>query len=552
MAIKAIRDDLLAGIKEGSIREKLRDFQYKNMLITIVHDPKRISMTCWNALITLANNKKDPTLLDFLSKKESQVKGIILDEANKIFGDYNNVETQHKKHGYTVHRTTDEMKKASGYAGGKQMSAPGGKHVLIGPRMIGGADGDEASPFEGSSMGISCQYAGSLNKRERDAMDKRMYMFLAKNVSKRISMTSMTKFQSDYGAASQIVNYDMGTGAPGRKNNLGKLHGPTASKYEGKKTAFKEDTSVHLVGVTERLKELFLDPSLLKNMEKNTQYHTAITDFVQAMDVHFVINQEKISEIVKNQKEIEILMSLGDVSTKANVKGSMQSEMTHADKANVQKILKLISKNLISSNSDPDYKASTSFVQDYQRIVPGQVIANMLKKDGTPDMRFKANKKLIAESRKKSKKKTKTEANQHLKGKSKRRIIKAPGVTAKKAKKSPGIMGVGVAGATTSPVALKELIQAQLAERLLSNMVAPALQNRTGRFRRSAQVQNVMVGPRGGTEVQYTYMQDPYSTFEPGGKMGSTDRDPRKLIGGTIREIATELTGNKFIRTRSL
>ena len=83
-------------------------------------------------------------------------------------------------------------------------------------------------------------------------------------------------------------------------------------------------------------------------------------------------------------------------------------------------------------------------------------------------------------------------------------------------------------------------------------MVAPALQNRTGRFRRSAQVENVMVGPRGGTEVQYTYMKDPYSTFEPGGKMGSTDRDPRRLIGGTIREIATELTGNKFIRTRSL
>ena len=113
-------------------------------------------------------------------------------------------------------------------------------------------------------------------------------------------------------------------------------------------------------------------------------------------------------------------------------------------------------------------------------------------------------------------------------------------------------MGVGVTGATTSPVALKELIQAQLSERLLDNMKLPALRNRTGRFRRSAQVQNVMVGPRGGTEVQYTYMKDPYSTFEPGGEMGSTDRDPRRLIGGTIREIAVELTGNKFIRTRSL
>lgn len=551
MAIKAIRDDLLAGIKSGNIMDKLRDFQYKNMLVTIVHDPKRIGLTCWNALVTLANNKKDPSLLDFLSAKEGPVKRIILNEAEKIFGDYNNVVKQHQKHGYTVHRTTAQMKKASGYAGGKKMSA-GGKHVLIGNRIIGGKDGEEVSPFQGSTLGITCQYAGSLDKRERDAMDKRMNLFLAKNVSKRISMTTMTKFKSDAGAADQIVNYDLGKPGPGTKNNLGKLHGPTASKYEGKKTAFNEDTSVPLVGVTERLKELFLDPALLKNMAKNTQYHTAITDFIQAMDIDFSINQTKISEIVKNQREIEIFMSLGDVSTKASVAGSMQSEMNHADKANVVKVLNLISNNLLANNSDPEYRASTSFVQDYQRIVPGQVIANMIKKDGTPDMRFKANKKLITESRKKSTKKTKAKTKQNLKGKSNRRIIKAGVVTAKKARKSSGIMGVGVAGATTSPIALKELIQAQLAERVLDNMGTPALVNRTGRLRRSAQVQNVMVGPRGGTEVQYTYMKDPYATFEPGGDMGSRDRDPRKLIGGTIREIAMELTGNKFIRTRSL
>ena len=107
-----------------------------------------------------------------------------------------------------------------------------------------------------------------------------------------------------------------------------------------------------------------------------------------------------------------------------------------------------------------------------------------------------------------------------------------------------------VAGATTSPVALKELIQAQLAERLLDNMKLPALRNRTGRFRRSAQVQNVMVGPRGGTEVQYTYMKDPYSTFEPGGNMGSTDRDPRRLIDKSIREAAAHLALGRFYTRR--
>ena len=83
-------------------------------------------------------------------------------------------------------------------------------------------------------------------------------------------------------------------------------------------------------------------------------------------------------------------------------------------------------------------------------------------------------------------------------------------------------------------------------------MGPPALTNRTGRFRRSAQVTNVLVGPRGGVEAEYTYMKDPYATFEPGGRMGSTYRDPRKIIGESVREIASKLTGNKFIKVRRI
>ena len=103
-----------------------------------------------------------------------------------------------------------------------------------------------------------------------------------------------------------------------------------------------------------------------------------------------------------------------------------------------------------------------------------------------------------------------------------------------------------------SPLALKELINAALPEEILDRMGPPALTNRTGRFRRSAQVTNVLVGPRGGVEAEYTYMKDPYATFEPGGRMGSTYRDPRKIIGESVREIASKLTGNKFIKVRRI
>jgi len=101
-------------------------------------------------------------------------------------------------------------------------------------------------------------------------------------------------------------------------------------------------------------------------------------------------------------------------------------------------------------------------------------------------------------------------------------------------------------------VGLKEILNQQLPEKLLANMGSPALNNQTGRFRHSANVTNIVVGPRGGTEIQYTYRKDPYKMYEPGGERGSTARDPRRLIGGTIREMASEIMKNKFIKIRSV
>lgn len=101
-----------------------------------------------------------------------------------------------------------------------------------------------------------------------------------------------------------------------------------------------------------------------------------------------------------------------------------------------------------------------------------------------------------------------------------------------------------------SAVSLIEILNAALPEEILSRMQAPALVNRTGRFRNSAKVTNIIVGARGGTSIEYTYMKNPYQTFEPGGKQGSTYRDPRRIIGQSIRELAKEIIGKKFVKTR--
>ncbi len=104
-----------------------------------------------------------------------------------------------------------------------------------------------------------------------------------------------------------------------------------------------------------------------------------------------------------------------------------------------------------------------------------------------------------------------------------------------------------------SPIALKSLLQRALPAEIAKKMTGPpTLHYRTGRFAQSAEIQNI--APMGkSVEISYDYMQAPYSVFEPGSgsPLASIKRDPRQLIGGTIRELAQSLMGNRFlIRTK--
>lgn len=124
---------------------------------------------------------------------------------------------------------------------------------------------------------------------------------------------------------------------------------------------------------------------------------------------------------------------------------------------------------------------------------------------------------------------------------------KTPKVTRKRGRPSKQNQALG-----GNAIALKELINQQLPSRILPKMQSPALVNRTGRFRHSAEVTNVVIGPRGGTQINYTYQRNPYEVFEPGSgsPLANQYRDPRKIIGGTIREIAQQIMQKKFITVR--
>ena len=81
-------------------------------------------------------------------------------------------------------------------------------------------------------------------------------------------------------------------------------------------------------------------------------------------------------------------------------------------------------------------------------------------------------------------------------------------------------------------------------------MDAPALENRTGRFASSVRAMNVVTTPKGFQSVGYTYDKSPYQTFEMGYAQGSPERDPRKLIDKSIREIAAEYALGKLYTRR--
>ena len=153
--------------------------------------------------------------------------------------------------------------------------------------------------------------------------------------------------------------------------------------------------------------------------------------------------------------------------------------------------------------------------------------------------------------------------NKKTKGKKKITITKSKGIKkikAPKISKEALVVGAKTGRSKTipkmtqmsarNPLALANMLNKALPKAVAEKMVSPALVYRTGRFANSAEITNVTVGPRGGTFIDYTYQLDPYQTFEPGFQQGSTNRDPRRLIGGTIRGLAQTIMNKRFVNVR--
>lgn len=108
-----------------------------------------------------------------------------------------------------------------------------------------------------------------------------------------------------------------------------------------------------------------------------------------------------------------------------------------------------------------------------------------------------------------------------------------------------------VRGQFYSLASLQRLLDANLTQKIKENMGdgtrRDVLNLRSGRFAESARVERLSESREGMITAFYTYMKNPYQTFEPGFKQGSpSSRNPRLLISKSIREIAATQVANRM------
>ena len=133
-----------------------------------------------------------------------------------------------------------------------------------------------------------------------------------------------------------------------------------------------------------------------------------------------------------------------------------------------------------------------------------------------------------------------------LKNKIKQQPSKESSVAKPKIPKAKSIKFIDTQDQISILPTLQVLLDANLTEQIKQNMKKPSLQNKTGRFAESVKVERLSESRAGMITAFYRYMRSPYQTFEPGFRQGSNARNPKTLISKSIREIASQLVGNRL------
>lgn len=100
-------------------------------------------------------------------------------------------------------------------------------------------------------------------------------------------------------------------------------------------------------------------------------------------------------------------------------------------------------------------------------------------------------------------------------------------------------------GVSSTPLEMLGILNQQLPKVVANNMGSPKLNYISGRFANSVNVTDITQTAKGFPSVGYTYRRNPYEVFER-----DPDRDPRKIIDLSIREIAAQFAIGRFYTRR--
>jgi len=250
-----------------------------------------------------------------------------------------------------------------------------------------------------------------------------------------------------------------------------------------------------------------------------------IEDVLKDLGISISLRKVDKSEgtIVELSIESDYLNTLKGRTTESAVKKAYVKKLREAAEKDLSKF------GLTEGSDSSAAQAKKKIIKSFQDSVKGKV-----KKPKTSDTKIKksSGKKVSIKRTQKAKK-----------GQTQQADLKDLGLTAPKTRKKQPRAG-------QSNISLAALINQRLAAVIAKNMKAPGLQHRTGRFAGSAEVVDVTQTAKGYPSIGYTYQKNPYQTFEPGFAQGSADRDPRKVIDQSIREIALGLIEGRFYTRR--
>lgn len=321
--------------------------------------------------------------------------------------------------------------------------------------------------------------------------------------------------------------------ASAKEGELFKLHGIIK---EGVQTT---------VALTHVLDTLFR----AKKNSKDTQYVQVVNDFIEEISGAFGVarSRKETLEQFLDRFIIDIELGIrGDNTTVGEGKEGHNPKIAHinaADKGKIEKAIERVSADILRKLGE-GYKGSRTPPEVLEGKGTKVIVDRVLDRPRDAKGRFvKVTKANINEKDKKYKEKGKGE-KVLLKGSSK--------TTTRTRGRAQKLGGTSRSRPRTqeSAIKLRALLDRLLPKVVQSKMQEPRLVYRTGRFAQSVRTENVVIGPRGGIHIDYTYMKYPYQTFEPGFAQGSKYRDPRSIIKESIREIAITLVGEKFMTMR--